>query len=108
MVTSRFREVERMLYQMEPTFEIGKYSELLEHIENAISSGEASLKKFQGIGLSLAILSSQRLIDSVKAVEIGVEDADSWEECNECLRLQVEEHKILMTEPVRRSLYQSD
>ncbi len=38
-------------------------------------------------------------------VEIGIDDADSWDECNSNLKLQLEEHSILMTEPVRRAIY---
>ena len=47
------------------------------YIEEAVSSGDASFKKFQGIGLSIAILSSQRMIDSIKALNLSVDDAEN-------------------------------
>ena len=72
----KFDELNDMLSQMEQIYDTGKYSELLEHIEKAISYCESTLKKFQGIGLSFAILSSQKWIDSIKDIEMSVIDAE--------------------------------
>ncbi len=74
--TVQFTELNEMLSQIEQIYDAGKYSELLERIQNAISSGESTLKKFQSIGLSLAILSSQRWMDSIKDMDMMVEDAE--------------------------------
>jgi len=74
--TVQFSELNEMLSQIEQIYDAGKYSELLERIQNAISSGESTLKKFHGIGLSLAILSSQRWMDSIKDMDMMVKDAE--------------------------------
>lgn len=74
--TIELSELNEMLSQMKQIFETGKYEELLGHIENIIGSAETALKKFQGVGLSLAILSSQKWIDSIRDIEISVKDAE--------------------------------
>ena len=73
--SAEFTQLNEMLSQMEQLYETGKYSELLDRIEDAISSSETILIKFQGIGLSLAILSSQRWIDSIKEIEMSNKEA---------------------------------
>ena len=38
-------------------------------------------------------------------VEIGVDEAGSWDDCNEALKLQLGEHGIFMSESVRRAIF---
>ncbi len=71
-----FSEVGNIYSQMEMMFRTGKYTEVLELIQNAIHEGETSLKKFQGIGLSIAVLSSQELMDSVSIIGLEAEGAE--------------------------------
>lgn len=71
-----FREVEQTFSQIEVMYRTGDFKETLNRIEDVINSGEETLEKFQKLGLSLAILSSQKLIDSLKEVEMDTEDAE--------------------------------
>jgi tetratricopeptide (TPR) repeat protein len=64
-----FKEVEQSFLEIESIFESGKSKEAFEQIERAIGLGETSLERFQNMGLSLAILSSQKLIESVEGID---------------------------------------
>jgi len=70
-----FSELTSMLSQAEEIYKTGDYERLLEHMENLLFSGETTLKKSQEVSLSLAILSSQKWLDSAKDIEMNVEDA---------------------------------
>jgi tetratricopeptide (TPR) repeat protein len=74
--TVEFSEFNDMLSQMGQIYETGNYPKLLEQIENAIGSSEAALKKLQETGLSLALLSSQRWMDSIKDIQMGDKEAE--------------------------------
>jgi hypothetical protein len=71
--TVEFTQVNNLQRQMRHILKSGQYPELMAQIEGSIIKGEASFKKFQSIGLSLAIISSERYIDSVKSMGIGVD-----------------------------------
>jgi hypothetical protein len=74
--TAELSALNDLLTKMEPAFESDNCADLLGYIDEAISTGYSNFKKFQGIGLSLAILSSQRMIDSIKALDLSVDEAE--------------------------------
>lgn len=71
--TVEFTQVNNLQRQMQHILNNRQYPELVAQIEGSIIKGEASFKEFQSIGLSLAIISSEKYIDSVKSMGIGVD-----------------------------------
>ncbi|UCE73060.1 MAG: hypothetical protein JSV56_08445 [Methanomassiliicoccales archaeon] len=73
-------EVDAMFSEVEDMFRTERYTEVLSQLSYAMSSCETAQKRIQGIGLSYALLSSQKLLDSIqfadmKDMELGVNRA---------------------------------
>jgi len=71
--TVEFTDMRDMQRRAEFSKNKRQYPDLMAHLEASISRGEARFRRFQGIGLSLAILSSEKTIDSFKSLGIGVD-----------------------------------
>lgn len=71
-----FNELKDMPTQLEQMFNAGKYQELIDYAEITIGSGETASKKFHEIGLALAILSSQKWIDSLRTLDMDANEAE--------------------------------
>jgi hypothetical protein len=75
------KNVQRKFFELEAMFQKNMYLDTLTAVEEAISSGKDEAKKVQGIGLSYALLSSQKLLESLKYahvpdMEVGILRAD--------------------------------
>jgi hypothetical protein len=76
-----FNYYDRMGYVLEDVLKLGGYFELLEFLPEVIDSGESAAKKVMETGISIALLSSQKVIDSLKLtnlrdMELGIKKAE--------------------------------
>jgi hypothetical protein len=60
------------LFTAKRFLEEGRYFTTLDELDNAMISVEETMKKFQGLNLSCAIISSQKLLNLLKAVDLDV------------------------------------
>jgi regulator of RNase E activity RraB len=72
---------DRMGYVLEDVIKLGGYFELLEFLPEVLESGEKTAKKLMETGISLALLSSQKVIGSLKLtnlseMELGIKKAE--------------------------------
>ncbi len=75
-VTVDLGQLEDLLYCTKELFKTGKYFNFLDHIENTIDIGEVTLKRYQAKGLSFAILSSERLVESLEELNLDTKEAN--------------------------------
>ncbi|UCE36587.1 MAG: hypothetical protein JSW00_13865 [Thermoplasmata archaeon] len=69
-------QVEELFYDTEQIFKTGRYYELLNNIKNTLPIGETAVKRFHGKGLSIAILSSEKFLDSLSAIGLDTSEAE--------------------------------
>lgn len=72
-----FGDLEYRLSTAQSAFNEGRYLISLEEIESAMGNVDDTMKKFQDINISLAILSSQRMLDLIRIAEVDVSDAEN-------------------------------
>ena len=76
-----FNLYDRMSFVFEDVFKSKGYFELLEFLPEVMDSGEYAAKKVMETGISIALLSSQKVIDSLKLtnltdMELGIKKAE--------------------------------
>jgi hypothetical protein len=75
-------EINRMFVVTEEFYKSGRYLDILEFIPFAIESSEKAAKKVMGSALSIALISSQKVITSLKSanlkdMELGIQRAEA-------------------------------
>jgi uncharacterized protein (UPF0332 family) len=68
--------LKEMLFATKQIYKSGRYSELLSFIGNSMNIGEVTLKKIQGQGLSYAIISSERVLNTISEMDIDTKEAE--------------------------------
>lgn len=69
-------QIMELFSDTEHIYQAGRSFELLGNIENTLLIGDAALKRFQGKGLSFAILSFQKFIETLSEIEVDLNDAE--------------------------------
>jgi hypothetical protein len=69
-------QIMELFSDTEHIFQTGRSFELLGNIENTLLIGETALKRFQGKGLSFAILSFQKFVEALSEIEVDLGNAE--------------------------------
>jgi hypothetical protein len=69
-------QVMELFSDTEHIFQVGRSYELLGNIENTLLIGDIAVKRFQGKGLSFAILSWQKFIKALSQIDVDLNDAE--------------------------------
>ncbi len=71
-----FTDAMNLLSQTKERFDRGDYIVTIDHAMDAITAGEKALKSYYGVGLSLAVKSSEAVIDIAKKLGIEASEAE--------------------------------